>query len=147
MQTYLQQAVTTWNLLPQEAVEMDQALGSSKFVDNRSTKRRWKGWGCSRIPLVIPVNAEQLWGEQSKKTVGFLCFPYPLHHHWRLTAGLENAVLCPTVAFSVPLEVLFIAQTTTKLGLKTFTPENSTSKTLYVYKILLGLGSILYLVK
>lgn len=42
--------------------------------------------------------------------------------------GLEKAVLCPTVAFSVPLQVLFIAQTTTRLQLKAFTPENSTSE-------------------
>lgn len=74
-----QQAVTTWPLLPQEAAGvMNLGLDSNKFMDTRSTKRCCKGWGCSEIPIVTAVNAEPLWGEQGKKTVGFSCFPFLL---------------------------------------------------------------------
>lgn len=57
---------------------MGQSLGSSEFMDNRSTNRCLEGWGCSKMPIVIVVSAEQLRGELSKKTAGFLCFPYLL---------------------------------------------------------------------
>ena len=50
--------------------------------------------------------------------------------HWRQTTGLDEALLWPTVVFGTSLEVLFIAQTTTQLGFKAFTPEKPTSKDL-----------------